>query len=500
MRWCVVLFLLLVTVAVTHISGQETVGIKIFGYIRDADSNRPILGVSVKTVGDQGNSSTTTDSDGYFSLQLGRSVKPGSELRLRFEKAGYDPLDRHAAATSELTPTYLMHRTIDGRKKSKSEPSPTKSPTSVRFVGGYTIRPPDLGPPTIPDKITLRWLFTENFPQYWIPIIDTRIVTGGTESKIESALFLDYPGRSRFVGFYLPSNVSAYEICKILPDAVDSVIEHFVSTHSFQANGIIDKSETSVTDLASTGRVYVYYAGALNLQQAAEVDALFSKKHLGLILRGDDWLQNSILSIKKQASGVPSESSGTTDSVAAKVQHHGTEDTATTAVGHETEASRPIEAPLEIVAFNSSQTISIANNAPFSVYVISLLINYGKQASESYGLGFDIEPGKIYKQALPGEGFPNMRSFRKLANTWNEHLEKATALYGGCGIKFVFFSPSDEGFQQIKDHHSQMSQDLGYDEASGILFYRIQGKPETRKQAVPVVITAVVNDSACPRY
>lgn len=180
--------------------------------------------------------------------------------------------------------------------QSRSSSVPPISNENIRFVGGYNVRPPDLAIPTAPDKLTLYWLFTEDFPQYWIPKIDTRIITDGRENKIESAIFIDFPSRSRFVGFYLPGGVNTFEVCKTLPNAVGLLNAHFDSGHKFKANGIFDKSETSLAELSSTGRVYVYYEDTLSIQEEAQLDALFNKHHLGLILRGDDWLRVNILS------------------------------------------------------------------------------------------------------------------------------------------------------------------------------------------------------------
>ena len=181
-----------------------------------------------------------------------------------------------------------------------ASPVPPTSNENIHFVGGYNVRPPDLTTPKVPDKPTLYWFFTEDFPQYWIPKIDTRIITDGKENKIESAIFLDFPGRSRFVGFYLPGGVNTYAVCKLLPDAVPLLNAHFDLGHEFKANGIFDKSETTLADLSSTGRVYVYYEDTLTLQQEAQLNASFNSRHLGVVLRGDDWLRLNILSNNKK--------------------------------------------------------------------------------------------------------------------------------------------------------------------------------------------------------
>ena len=174
--------------------------------------------------------------------------------------------------------------------------------TDIRFVGGYNVTLPALGPVPVPNKFDLHWLFLEHdFAQYLRPMIDTRVVANGKENKIESAIFLDFPGRSRFIGFYLPNDVDTYEVCKALPDATELLVAHFASGHKVAGYGTFDKSQTPFEDLASTGRVYVYYEGMLSLPEAGDLTKLFESRHLGLILRGDEWLRMSILS--RQQSG-----------------------------------------------------------------------------------------------------------------------------------------------------------------------------------------------------
>jgi hypothetical protein len=59
----------------------------------------------------------------------------------------------------------------------------------IRFFGGYNVRPPSLGSSKLPDAVTLHWLFTEDFPQYWIPRIDTRIVKAAKRAKLNPQSF-----------------------------------------------------------------------------------------------------------------------------------------------------------------------------------------------------------------------------------------------------------------------------------------------------------------------
>jgi len=190
-----------------------------------------------------------------------------------------------------------VERRLPEQLTTKDTLEATGQQSDIRFIGGYNVNLPALQVLTIPNKFDLRWLFEEyDFSQYFRPMIDTMITANGKENKLESAIFIDVPGRSQFVGFYLPSDVDLYAVCKRLPDAAPLLVAHFASGHEFLGYGIFDKSQTRFKDLASTGRVYVYYEGFLSLPEAGDLTTLFEGKHLGLVLRGDEWLRTRIAS------------------------------------------------------------------------------------------------------------------------------------------------------------------------------------------------------------
>jgi hypothetical protein len=159
---------------------------------------------------------------------------------------------------------------------------------------------------------------------------------------------------------------------------------------------------------------------------------------------------------------------------------------------------QPIKAPLEIVEFRSDYGISIANNGPLSVHVVSLLVK-GHVEIKSIALGLDIAPGKISEQKIHEEGLHHVRTLRKLADTWEDHVKKARELYLVCGMQWTFFSPSDVSLQQIKDNYTRQNQSLGYKDISGILYYRVQGLNKTEEQVVPIVETITINNDTCPK-
>ncbi len=151
--------------------------------------------------------------------------------------------------------------------------------------------------------------------------------------------------------------------------------------------------------------------------------------------------------------------------------------------------------PLEIVAFNSSQDISLANNGPRSIYVIRLLVNEGS-SSKSFGLDSEIEPGKT-KKVLIGDGFHNVRTLRGLAVSWNEHLKKAQVDYANCW-QFTFFSQSDARLLQIRDHYVGEGESFIYDRNIGTIYYKLDGSQGIKEQKVPIAVTVTVNADVCP--
>jgi len=119
--------------------------------------------------------------------------------------------------------------------------------------------------------------------------------------------------------------------------------------------------------------------------------------------------------------------------------------------------------------------------------------------TKSYALGFEIQPGKIYKQDIREGGLQHFRVQGRLADTWEEHFTKASTRYAQCGFQLSYFSPSDPSFLQIRAQGEQWAHPLGYDNISGILYYRVQGFAKTEQSTVPLVVTLSVNDDTCPR-
>ena len=183
-----------------------------------------------------------------------------------------------------------------------TKPSPPMesvvTPPLIQFDPNSNIRPPSLKPIPMPDALTLRWLFTNESPQLWIQSIRTTITDSNGVHSVQSQIYMDFPGRSRFVGFYIrPGNT--YEDCIVLPDVIDPLISYVRENFSIKS-GTLGASDTQFDDLLSTGRVYIYHEDSLNLQQRAKIELLFNTKHLGVIFRGPDWLMFQLQAMRKK--------------------------------------------------------------------------------------------------------------------------------------------------------------------------------------------------------
>jgi hypothetical protein len=154
----------------------------------------------------------------------------------------------------------------------------------------------------------------------------------------------------------------------------------------------------------------------------------------------------------------------------------------------EAQPNKLIKNPLEVVEFNSTTGISIANNDPTPVYIVDLLVSLkNPPASKTIQLGLDIGPGKVSKQALKGQ----LTHYQTLGgpknDTWEIHYQKMIRRYGNCGIELVYFSVADTSFQQFRTFYENAGEALIFEDADAVLHYRVSGLHDTKTQKVSVV-------------
>jgi hypothetical protein len=84
--------------------------ITLHGVVRDAKTRLAISCATVSAVGDQAAAPDCTDGSGEFDIILNRQIKIGAQVRIRVEKANYEPFDMKEVASPnqiiqvELTP------------------------------------------------------------------------------------------------------------------------------------------------------------------------------------------------------------------------------------------------------------------------------------------------------------------------------------------------------------------------------------------------------------
>jgi len=219
-----------------------------------------------------------------------------------------------------------------------------------------------------------------------------------------------------------------------------------------------------------------------------------------LYQRLDSALQRMQTEFAKKISDSMKERHGTNDKAEVKVDHPAEPSSSNPTSNKPPESAvvskhKTIKNPLEIVAFNSGQDISVSNNGPVSVYAIRLLVNEGN-FSKSFGLNSEIGPGKT--KTIPiRDGFVKVRTLRGLGDTWSEHLKKALAQYGNCW-QFTFFSQSDARLFQIRDHYISEGESFIYDKGMGTIYYRLDGFQGTKEEKVPIAITVTLDAAICP--
>lgn len=104
--------------------------ITLTGFVRDEVTRRPVVDAKVILPGIQAVHEDYTDSKGTFTLGLSSSVRPGSTVRIRVEKEGYEIHEEKVAVGIALP--YEISLTPRGEKRKAPAPKPKE--VSYPFV------------------------------------------------------------------------------------------------------------------------------------------------------------------------------------------------------------------------------------------------------------------------------------------------------------------------------------------------------------------------------
>jgi hypothetical protein len=151
-------------------------------------------------------------------------------------------------------------------------------------------------PPVVPDEPpTLLGLFNKDFPNVNFKLADSS--TGiewkdGTSLRIRRQVYLDFLGKTEFVGYYIPASPSnapdrTFNACIHLANEIRSTIQDLskiVSTYGDTGGA------TRSQDLVFSGRVFLYHEEGLTNRQRAAITLAYESKHLDVQFRGPEYL------------------------------------------------------------------------------------------------------------------------------------------------------------------------------------------------------------------
>jgi hypothetical protein len=101
---------------------QQGAILHVRGHVTDGVTHRDLAGVAVSAV--EARHSTTTDTNGFFSLELRNGPRPGDDVRIHVEKTGYRADDLTVAVSETVTqPIQLVPRGKPSRRQPANTPS-----------------------------------------------------------------------------------------------------------------------------------------------------------------------------------------------------------------------------------------------------------------------------------------------------------------------------------------------------------------------------------------
>jgi hypothetical protein len=111
--------------------------------------------------------------------------------------------------------------------------------------------------------------------------------------EITPRLYVDFPARTKFLGFYIPQSTHTEGLCLHLAGAVSSTIEDLQKLVSV-AWGYRGE-QNKLQDLAFSGRVLLYHEEFLSITQKAAIIAAYTAHRCDVNFRGPDYLGDQVV-------------------------------------------------------------------------------------------------------------------------------------------------------------------------------------------------------------
>lgn len=154
--------------------------------------------------------------------------------------------------------------------------------------------------------------------------------------------------------------------------------------------------------------------------------------------------------------------------------------------------------PIDVVAFDSLNNLTVKNSSGYSMYVIDM--QTAQEMATSYiALGFEVPPHRTVPFPLRLRGDIKLGSIQQTGNTWRDHYEAAAKKYGLECLVTAYFATDDAGLLTMVEHYRKDGNRLGMGEATGVIHYSLSDSSAPRSHTIKLAVTAMHNLSCAPR-
>jgi hypothetical protein len=138
---------------------------------------------------------------------------------------------------------------------------------------------------------TLIGLFMYEFPAMMKAASNFSV--DGVSLEMKQQVYLDFDGKSKFVGFYVPGSdvilgEETYKMCMTLIEAVRPAVDELPKRLAIK--GGTGEGGNTIEELVFTGRVLIYHQAPLSIVQKADIIRAYGTKHFDVQFRGMDYV------------------------------------------------------------------------------------------------------------------------------------------------------------------------------------------------------------------
>jgi hypothetical protein len=168
------------------------------------------------------------------------------------------------------------------------DPNTNVTLPDLRVLNGLPSVPNDKDdhPPSLID------LFTQDFPE--LIRAENNLTMNGIDLPLKQQVYLDFQGRSKFVGFYVPQKNpitdghSAVIICKAFPGQVQPML-NAIEKNTPITGGLGMENAVPIPELTFTKTALIYHESILTTLEKAAIIEAFRDKGLDVQFRGPDY-------------------------------------------------------------------------------------------------------------------------------------------------------------------------------------------------------------------